>query len=101
MNSISTIAAGPTANFKALMQAFQTSYPADPSKDRFDMRRAHCWNDVLLEAGMAREQYQAKTKGLRGIFTKSGRKAGEIAPGVKPFVDSMPQGDYGSLVCGG
>ena len=85
----------------SVMRAFQRSCKEDAFITGFSIRNAYSWDEVLLTAGMAKEKYDAKAKGIFGTFVKLGRKTGENADAILPFMEVFPQGDYTSVAFGG
>lgn len=101
INSIRTVAAGPTTHFLKVMEAFRKNFPDNDVVAKFNIRDSHNWEEVLLTAGMADERYHASRKGFRGLFKRVGRKVGDVNPTISPFLSTLPQGEYTSIACGG
>ncbi|KAI9660708.1 MAG: hypothetical protein M1821_010060 [Bathelium mastoideum] len=59
------------------------------------------WEDVLNEADHAREAWENKAKKAGGVFRRQLRSSGDYARLANPWIDLLPDGDYGSILCGG
>ncbi|KAK3304793.1 uncharacterized protein B0T15DRAFT_253258 [Chaetomium strumarium] len=69
------------------------------AKIRSNISQAHSWNDVLDELRKAADEYN-NPKGI-GTVRKWFRSAANKAEIVEPFLELIPNTDYGSVVCGG
>lgn len=83
------------------MEILKKEHTKDPSISKFDIRGAHDWDEVLLTAGMAREHYEARRKGFKGLITSVGRTLGQSSPALEAVANVLPNGDYTGIVCGG
>lgn len=59
------------------------------------------WEDVLIEVEKARESWENKAKGKKGLFRKRARDGCDKARLANPWLELLPGGDYGSTVLGG
>lgn len=90
-----------TEDFKQIM----TIYNGQPvpelrhEQDRFRIRNKHSWDEVIQAANDAIERYEQDAR--RNILRKAGRIATDNARTAKAFLDLLPDGDYGSVLCGG
>ncbi|KAK3701414.1 hypothetical protein LTR37_015512 [Vermiconidia calcicola] len=61
----------------------------------------YTWANVLEEARLAQERYEAKEGTKRGRLSLFGRKAGEYSSTITPALQNfLPNGDYTGIVCG-
>ena len=82
------------------MESFRQVNRDNPAVAEFNIRGSHSWDEVVNVAGQAVGKYQGRSKGLRGLLPKVGRKIGEAQPAVDSYLNVLPQGDYSSIVCG-
>lgn len=67
----------------------------------FSIDGAHSWAEVLDQVELAKEEYDRKAKGKKGMFRKAGRYIGDHADIIDPWLQLIPDTDYSSVVCGG
>lgn len=87
-----------SSRFLETLKICQTSAKND-LKD-LDLARALSWDDVMAEYRNARQKYESKAQGWKGISRKFGRLTGDNALSVIPFLDFIPEGQYRSLFAG-
>lgn len=75
--------------------------PRDDAIQRFDIRAGHSWQEVVDVASQAKDAYYDRAKGIKGLFKRVGMKIGELNPVLDPVLQTLPCGDYTSIVCGG
>lgn len=99
--SLNALAAKHTDQFLEVMRAVIKNAPKGSIPADFDLHRAHNWAQVRLEAGLkAEETYHNRAKGWKGFFPRIGRKIGEMNPAIDAVAQTLPAGDYTSVVCG-
>ena len=59
------------------------------------------WEDVLKEADRVRETWEDKAKKPENFFRRQARNMGNYAKLANPWIDLLPGGDYGAILCGG
>src|SRR6266699_7255753 len=70
------------------------------SKVRADISAEHTWDDVIAELKKVREETLNAT-GLGSRVRKFFGKLGDNTDIIVPMLDFIPNGDYGSVLCGG
>ena len=91
-----------TDHFLRVMEFVRDSSSKRALLQDFNVRKAHDWVEVRLEAGIsAQKQHESRAKGFAGFFPRVARKIGEMGPAVDSFAVVSPSGEYTSLICGG
>ncbi|KAH8802529.1 hypothetical protein F5884DRAFT_802263 [Xylogone sp. PMI_703] len=84
-------------DFKLAMQEFRriSTQPDGRLKIESDLKTAISWEDVLLVAENAVDEYNKKAQnGAYGFLRRIGRGFGEHAPTVKAVMKMVPQSDF-------
>ncbi|KAI9838307.1 MAG: hypothetical protein M1819_005575 [Sarea resinae] len=89
-----------TDEFLEVMAIFQKR--AKPKmRGSFDISKKYTWDDVIREAKDAEQKYNEEAKGVMGFGKKAIRVTGEYGSAIAPWLKLLPDGDYGSVLCGG
>ena len=83
------------------MEDFVRARPTRKTPSSFDVRGKHTWDEVLREVDNAKEVYELKAKGNKGMHIRVGRAIGAHSDVVSPWLELLPNGDYSSIICGG
>jgi hypothetical protein len=61
------------------------------------------WEDVMKELECARMKWEnkAQVKGWKGFARRTSRESGEKVKMMTPWLNLVPNGDYGGIACGG
>ena len=87
--------------FFRAMERFRSQSGRASSAGHLDLRTGHhTWQSVLSTAKEANDGYEAKSKGLKNVFTRLGRKLGQQEPLLEPALNILPCGEYTSVACG-
>ena len=82
------------------MEEFGRRFPATSKGPDHTIRSSHNWQEVLVVAGEAADNYASKGKGFKHFFRNVGRRLGDCD--LEPILSTvLPSGEYTSLVCGG
>lgn len=90
-----------TSHFKTVVEAFVEANPLLRNLRSFDIRGAHTWDEVLKTVDSAKEVYESKAKGKKGIHIRAARGLSQNANDISPWLELLPDGDYSSVICGG
>ena len=82
-------------SFAEALEIYQKNHE-DQSVAAFDIREKCTWDEVFREARFAESQYKSAGK-VRQVF----RSVGDHASLIEPWIELIPDGDYGSSLRGG
>lgn len=87
-----------TDHFKMVMHEYDQNAKSG-LRLRFDIGRAHNWDEVFATVNEAVDQYNLA--GRKNAFVRISRSIGDYGGVADTFTSLLPSGDYGSTLCGG
>ncbi|ROW06831.1 hypothetical protein VMCG_04093 [Cytospora schulzeri] len=95
------LAADETGRFTDIMAEFMRHGHAPSTLHSFNIHGAHSWAEVLDQVDLAKERYDRKAKGKRGMPRRAVRYISDHSEIIDPWLNLLPETDYSSVVCGG
>ncbi len=93
-----------------MAEAYETRLSAFVSREKSGKSKNHfaqppsspvTWEDVLQQVEDSRTAWENKAKGKGGFIRQEARNFGHHARMASHWLNMLPAGDYGSIVCGG
>ncbi|KAK3690516.1 hypothetical protein B0T22DRAFT_193765 [Podospora appendiculata] len=100
-DSLQAMAKQQGETFKDVLDGFLKDRPLPKRLQSFNIRAVHSWSEVMEQVASAREAYDQKAQGKRGVVIKFGRYFSDRAKSIDPWLALVPDTDYSSVVCGG